>query len=77
LREVWPELQILVVSQFLVSSRQLRSVSACFENTFWSQLSEATPNAIDGRYHVRASESSYYAMLVVMKIVHLKVRQIS
>ncbi|EDU46655.1 hypothetical protein TUN205_00016 [Pyrenophora tritici-repentis] len=62
--------------RFLVSSRQLRIVSAYFDNMFKRDYSETVPCQEDNLYHVQAQHWSTRAIGVLLSISHQQVKSI-
>ncbi|KAH3942731.1 hypothetical protein HBH70_072690 [Parastagonospora nodorum] len=63
-------------ARFLVSSRQLRSVSSYFEDLFTPELSAEICIGDDGRYHHKVLDFSLAAMSFVMNIAHLQTHMV-
>jgi hypothetical protein len=62
---------------YLVSSRHLMLASPWFRRTLTSEAStEAVKDPSDGRYHIGASNWDEEALLILLSIFHVRVRQV-
>jgi hypothetical protein len=60
----------------LVSSRQLRIVSAYFDNMFKGSYKETQLGSFDGKYHISADGWNPDALTLAMNIAHVQVKEI-
>jgi hypothetical protein len=60
----------------LVSSRQLRIVSAYFDNMFKGSYKETQLSSVDGKYHISADGWNPDALKLAMNIAHVQVKAI-